>query len=62
MTNKSIELSVEVKNIYGREMIYPVCEKSKLFALLIGNRTLTPEAVAVIKQLGYTFTTTTKEI
>ena len=57
-----MELEVEVKNLYGRDVIYPVCEKSRLLAQLSGNRTLTSEAIAVIKQLGYTFTTTTKEI
>jgi hypothetical protein len=57
-----MELIVEVKNIYGREMVYPVCETSKLFAYLSGNRTLTPESIAIIKELGYTFTTTTKDI
>lgn len=55
-------LEVEVKNVYGRDVVYPVCEKSRLLTRLSGNRTLTSEAIAVIKQLGYTFTTTTKEI
>ena len=55
-------LEVEVKNVYGRDVVYPVCEKSQLLTRLSGNRTLTPEAIAVIKRLGYTFTTTTKEI
>lgn len=57
-----MELEVEVKNLYGRDVVYPVCEKSRLLTRLSGNRTLTSEAIAVIKQLGYTFTTTTKEI
>ena len=57
-----MELLVEIKNNYGREMVYPICEKSRLLAQLSGNRTLTPEAIAVIKRLGYTFKTTTKEI
>jgi len=57
-----MELEVEVKNLYGRDVVYPVCEKSQLLTRLSGNRTLTSEAIAVIKQLGYTFTTTTKEI
>lgn len=56
MTNKNMELRIEVKNIYGREMIYPACEKSKLFALLAGNRTLTTDVLAIIKQLGYSLT------
>jgi len=58
-----MELLIEIKNIYGREMVYPICEKSQLLTRLSGNRTLTEEAIAVIKRLGYTFTTTTtKEV
>lgn len=57
-----MKLEVQVKNLYGRDVVYPVCEKSRLLTQLSGNRTLTSEAIAVIKQLGYTFTTTTKEI
>jgi hypothetical protein len=53
-----MELEVEVKNLYGRDVVYPVCEKSQLLTRLSGNRTLTSEAIAVIKRLGYTFTTT----
>jgi len=54
-----MELEVQIKNLYGRDVVYPVCEKSQLLTRLSGNRTLTSEAIAVIKQLGYTFTTTT---
>jgi len=58
-----MELLIEIKNIYGRDVIYPICEKSQLLTRLSGNRTLTEEAIAVIKRLGYTFiTTTTKEV
>ena len=57
-----MELKVQIKNLYGRDIIYPVCEKSQLLTRLSGNRTLTEEAIAVIKGLGYTFTTTTKGI
>ena len=58
-----MELLVQIKNIYGRDVIYPICEKSQLLTRLSGNRTLTEEAIAVIKGLGYTFiTTTTKEV
>ncbi len=50
------ELKVKVKNVYGNELIYPVCEQSKLFAALANTETLTQRAVATIKKLGYTFT------
>lgn len=58
-----MELEIQIKNIYGRDVVYPVCEKAQLLTRLSGNRTLTEESIAVIKELGYTFTTTTtKEI
>ena len=50
------ELTVRVKNVYGNELIYPVCEQSKLFAQLADTETLTQRAVETIKKLGYTFT------
>lgn len=48
-----MEITVEIKNVYGIEKIYPLCEKGKLFAQLSGCKTLTPYAIQVIKKLGY---------
>ena len=56
-----MKLEIQIKNIYGRDVVYPVCEKAQLLTRLSGNRTLTDEAIAVIKKLGYTFTTTTTQ-
>lgn len=50
------EIIVQIKSVYGNEVIYPVCEHSKLFAELAGTKTLTKQAVNVIKNLGYTVT------
>ncbi len=47
-------IQVEIKNIYGNETVYPVCEHAKLLAKLAGHKTLTSYDVQVIKQLGYT--------
>ena len=46
-------ITVQIKNVYGTETIYPVCEKAKLFAALAGTKTLTLQAIAQIKLLGY---------
>ena len=46
-------LYVEKKNIYGNELVYPVCEKSKRFAILTGQKTLSHGAIFQIKRLGY---------
>ena len=48
-----MNITVEVKNVYGNETIYPVCETSKLLAKLAGTKTITHEAIQTIKALGY---------
>jgi hypothetical protein len=45
----------EVKSVYGRNKVYPACDKSSLLAKLSGKTTLTNETLAIAKQLGYTF-------
>lgn len=52
-----MELIVDKKNVYGVERIYPVCKKAKLFASISGNKTLLPEVIELIKDLGYNLTT-----
>ena len=44
---------VEIKTVYGNEAIYPACDKARAFAALIGTKTLTRDAIAKIKSLGY---------
>lgn len=51
------KLIVEIKIVYGNEMIYPISEKAKLFAQLIGQKTFTRRDLSLIKLLGYEFDT-----
>ena len=44
---------VEKKNIYGNELLYPVCQRAKIFAILTGQKTLSTGAIIKVKQLGY---------
>lgn len=46
-------IEVEVKNIYGKDTFYPLCNKAILLARLTGNKTLTLDALKTIKNLGY---------
>jgi len=48
-----MNIEIEVKNHYGNTMYYPACDKSSLLARLAGTKTLTPEAIRTIKELGY---------
>jgi hypothetical protein len=46
-------IHVEKKNIYGNELLYPVCQRAKIFAVLTGQKTLSAEAISSIKRLGF---------
>lgn len=46
-------IEIEVKNIYGKDTFYPLCNKAVLFARLTGNKTLTIDSLKTIKSLGY---------
>ena len=47
-------IQVQIKNVYGKETIYPICEKAKIFADMVGQKTLTRQNIHFIKALGYT--------
>lgn len=49
-----MELKIKSKDVYGRTLYYPACEKAQLFAKLIDKKTLTPETLAIAEKLGYT--------
>jgi len=48
---------VEVKTVYGNELVYPICKKGKIFASMSGKKTLLPNVIHSIKELGYSLET-----
>tara|TARA_R110000803_G_scaffold74283_1_gene138350 strand:+ start:503 stop:724 length:222 start_codon:yes stop_codon:yes gene_type:complete len=46
-------VTVERKNNYGSVVYYPADETAKLFAQLLGTKTLTTQALLHIEELGY---------
>lgn len=46
-------IQVSIKSVYGKETIYPVCEKAKIFASLVEQSTLTRTDISRIKALGF---------
>lgn len=49
-----MNIKVQFKRVYGNELIYPVCDKSKIFAQMLNAKTLTSNTIRYIKDLGYT--------
>ena len=56
-----MEITDEIKNVYGVQTVYPVCAQAKFFAALAGTKTLTTQAVKLIKQQGYSLRVVTPE-
>jgi len=47
------EITVQIKNVYGNECIYPISEAAQLFAQLAKHKTFTASDIKLIKLLGY---------
>ena len=59
---KSLCIEVQVKTVYGNDLIYPICSKAKSFTAPTKTKTLSKEDIAVIKALGYSIKATAQEI
>lgn len=53
-------LRIQIKEPYGVETIYPVCDVARLFCELLRQKTLTRRDVEVLKRLGYVFEVVTE--
>jgi hypothetical protein len=49
----NMQLIVEIKNIYGVERIYAVCNNAKLITKLKQSKTLNKEDISILRELGY---------
>ena len=48
-----MEISVKIKSVYGRDLVYPICDKAIAFARIANTDTLTELTIDQIKSLGY---------
>ena len=48
-----LQITLKTKNVYGNELIYPVCEVSHNFARLINKKTFSNYDLKIIESLGY---------
>ena len=59
---KDKTLIVKKKNVWGNELIYPVCQDAILFSCIARTKTFCKITIANIKKLGYKFETEKEEI
>lgn len=53
---------VEVRSVYGKEMVYPICDSARLFALIANKKTLDHATLCMIEALGFTINQVPKNI
>jgi len=46
-------IHVRVMDVYGRRVVYPVCDKAKVFAAIAGTTSLTETTLRCIRKLGF---------
>jgi len=50
------EIIVQMRDVYGTEKVYPICDDAKRFAAIAGTTTLTERVLKCVAALGYTIT------
>jgi hypothetical protein len=57
-----MNITVEIREVYGQSKIYPVCDKAKIFADIAGTTTLLPRDIQRIQMLGFEVLVKQKEM
>ena len=45
-------MTVKLRESYGQQRIYPVCQNAHEIAGMMGTKTITPQAVKTLQRLG----------
>ena len=48
-----MKIQYRIKSVYGKDLIYPACDKSKTFAAMMQKKTLNGDDLMMIKSLGF---------
>ena len=48
-----MKITVRKDKNYGQEVIYPVCDRAKIFAEMLKTKTLTQSSLEYIRDLGF---------
>ena len=51
-----MNLTIELKTVYGNDLVYPICNKAIKLCQLTNQKTFSKFAINKRKELGYTFT------
>ena len=51
-----MNLTIELKTVYGIDLVYPICNKAIKLCQLTNQKTFSKFAINKLKELGYTFT------
>jgi hypothetical protein len=51
--HEPLAIHVRVLDVYGRQVVYPLCDKAKVFASIADTKTLTETTLRCIRKLGY---------
>jgi hypothetical protein len=52
----NMNLIIELKTVYGNDLIYPVCDKAKKLCQITNQKTFSQFAIQKLKEIGFTFT------
>ncbi len=61
MENPALTIRIELRDVYGKQTAYPVCDTAQTFADIAGTKVLTDQTLMRIATLGYTIITTQRE-
>lgn len=54
------DCKVEARQVYGKELYYPACDRAKVFLRLTGKKTFDKAELRIIQEVGYNVIFTTK--
>ena len=55
MSNQTEAIKIEIKQAYGRRLVYPKCDTSRKLARLAATKTFTDDHLKILRDLGYSF-------
>ena len=51
-----MKILITVKEKYGNELLYPLCDTAKLICELLGTKTISKDKIKTLEDLGYKVT------